>query len=105
MRREMKAPDLVGEYLKAGVFRSEAHRRCAHAGQSECLLGGRARILRKDRSSEVARPSPQRAGPFMRRSSQRILTTHAGSLPRPENLTDLFIRRARGESIDADTIA
>jgi 5-methyltetrahydropteroyltriglutamate--homocysteine methyltransferase len=41
----------------------------------------------------------------MRRSSQRILTTHAGSLPRPENLTELFVRRARGESIDADTIA
>jgi 5-methyltetrahydropteroyltriglutamate--homocysteine methyltransferase len=41
----------------------------------------------------------------MRRSSERILTTHAGSLPRPENLTDLFVRRARGESIDADAIA
>src|SRR5262249_62016057 len=41
----------------------------------------------------------------MRRSSERILTTHAGSLPRPENLTDLFVRRARGESIHADTIA
>src|SRR5262252_8724758 len=41
----------------------------------------------------------------MRRSSERILTTHAGSLPRPENLTGLFVRRARGESIDADMIA
>src|SRR5260221_7115778 len=41
----------------------------------------------------------------MRRSSERILTTHAGSLPRPENLTGLFVRRARGESIDADAIA
>src|SRR5262249_20522437 len=41
----------------------------------------------------------------MRRSSERILTTHAGSLPRPENLTGLFVRRARGESIDADTVA
>src|SRR5215471_19270997 len=30
----------------------------------------------------------------MRRSSERILTTHAGSLPRPENLTGLFVRRA-----------
>jgi hypothetical protein len=29
----------------------------------------------------------------------------AGSLPRPENLTDLFVRRARGESIDAYAIA
>src|SRR5262249_33052979 len=45
------------------------------------------------------------AGPFMRRSSERILTTHAGSLPRPEDLTGLFVRRARAESIDADTIA
>src|SRR5215475_1384231 len=41
----------------------------------------------------------------MRRSSERILTTHAGSLPRPEHLTSLFIRRARGESICADKIA
>src|SRR6201984_1285891 len=41
----------------------------------------------------------------MRRSSDRILTTHAGSPPPPANLTDLFVRRARGESVDADTIA
>ena len=41
----------------------------------------------------------------MRRSSERILTTHAGSLPRPENLTSLFVRRARGEGISADEIA
>src|SRR5437879_7840102 len=41
----------------------------------------------------------------MRRSSERILTTHAGSLPRPENLTSLFVRRARGEGIGSDEIA
>ena len=41
----------------------------------------------------------------MRRSTERILTTHAGSLPRPENLTGLFVRRARGESVEADEIA
>jgi 5-methyltetrahydropteroyltriglutamate--homocysteine methyltransferase len=41
----------------------------------------------------------------MRRSTDRILTTHAGSLPRPENLTGLFVRRARGESVGADEIA
>jgi 5-methyltetrahydropteroyltriglutamate--homocysteine methyltransferase len=41
----------------------------------------------------------------MQRSSGRVLTTHAGSLPRPEHLTGLFVRRARGESIDADAIA
>src|ERR1700761_7992090 len=36
----------------------------------------------------------------MRRSDERILTTHTGSLPRPAELTQLHIRRARGESID-----
>src|SRR3954452_18734780 len=41
----------------------------------------------------------------MRRSSDRILTTHAGSLPRPEHLTDLFVRRARGEGVAAGEIA
>ena len=37
----------------------------------------------------------------MRRSEDRILTTHTGSLPRPSELTRLYVRRARGESVDA----
>jgi 5-methyltetrahydropteroyltriglutamate--homocysteine methyltransferase len=36
----------------------------------------------------------------MRRSETRILTTHAGSLPRPKTLVDLFTRASRGEGID-----
>ena len=36
----------------------------------------------------------------MIKSENRILTTHAGSLPRPPALTSLFARRARGEAID-----
>src|SRR5262247_3092638 len=40
----------------------------------------------------------------MQRSAGRILTTHTGSLPRPSHLTDLYVRRARGESVDAGTI-
>ncbi len=36
----------------------------------------------------------------MQRSENRILTTHAGSLPRPEALTRLFARRVRGEPVD-----
>src|SRR6201987_186390 len=35
----------------------------------------------------------------MRRSTERILSTHAGSLPRPGPLTALFVRRARGEAV------
>jgi 5-methyltetrahydropteroyltriglutamate--homocysteine methyltransferase len=41
----------------------------------------------------------------MRRSLDRILTTHTGSLPRPQALTDLFVRRARGEAVEPQEIA
>jgi len=37
----------------------------------------------------------------LRRSDNRILTTHTGSLPRPLALTRLYARRARGEPVDA----
>jgi 5-methyltetrahydropteroyltriglutamate--homocysteine methyltransferase len=33
-------------------------------------------------------------------SQDRILTTHSGSLPRPAALTELYARRAQGESVD-----
>jgi len=34
----------------------------------------------------------------------RILTTHAGSLPRPAALTELFTRRAQGEMVDEEAL-
>jgi 5-methyltetrahydropteroyltriglutamate--homocysteine methyltransferase len=40
----------------------------------------------------------------MRRSEQRILTTHTGSLPRPLALTRLYARRARGEPVDRNEL-
>ncbi|HEX4797885.1 MAG TPA: cobalamin-independent methionine synthase II family protein [Burkholderiales bacterium] len=36
----------------------------------------------------------------MKRSESRILTTHAGSLPRTRQLVDLQLRRSRGETVD-----
>jgi 5-methyltetrahydropteroyltriglutamate--homocysteine methyltransferase len=36
----------------------------------------------------------------MQGSTERILTTHVGSLPRPRPLADLLIRHERGEAID-----
>jgi hypothetical protein len=39
-------------------------------------------------------------GVTMRRSGDRILTTHTGSLSRPPELTRLYVRRARGESVN-----
>ena len=40
----------------------------------------------------------------MKRSEDRILTTHVGSLPRPPALRDLLVRHDRGESIDQDAL-
>ncbi|MEA2874255.1 MAG: 5-methyltetrahydropteroyltriglutamate--homocysteine methyltransferase [Hyphomicrobiales bacterium] len=40
----------------------------------------------------------------MQRSEHRILTTHAGSLPRPAALTRLYARRATGEAVDSQEI-
>jgi 5-methyltetrahydropteroyltriglutamate--homocysteine methyltransferase len=37
----------------------------------------------------------------MKLSTDRILTTHTGSLPRPKPLIDLVLRKERGESIEA----
>ena len=41
----------------------------------------------------------------MQRSEQRILTTHTGSLPRPPELTALYVQRARGEPVDPAALA
>ena len=37
----------------------------------------------------------------MRRSTERILTTHVGSLPRPQEVVDLLFAQDRGEDYDA----
>jgi 5-methyltetrahydropteroyltriglutamate--homocysteine methyltransferase len=38
----------------------------------------------------------------MQSSETRILTTHTGSLPRPEALVRLYVAKARGEAVDAE---
>jgi 5-methyltetrahydropteroyltriglutamate--homocysteine methyltransferase len=40
----------------------------------------------------------------MRGSTDRILTTHVGSIPRPPALRDLLVRQDRGEAIDAEAL-
>jgi 5-methyltetrahydropteroyltriglutamate--homocysteine methyltransferase len=41
----------------------------------------------------------------MKRSDDRILTTHTGSLPRPDDLVDLLLQRDRGELTDLAAFA
>jgi 5-methyltetrahydropteroyltriglutamate--homocysteine methyltransferase len=38
----------------------------------------------------------------MLQSETRILTTHTGSLPRPPSLVELYVRKSRGEAVDAE---
>jgi 5-methyltetrahydropteroyltriglutamate--homocysteine methyltransferase len=40
----------------------------------------------------------------MKRSNERILTTHVGSLPRPELLTDLLLGKEAGEKTDSSIL-
>src|SRR5262249_28229887 len=47
----------------------------------------------------------RRIAQTMLRSEKRILTTHTGSLPRPPELTRLYVRRARGEAVDPAAVA
>ena len=37
----------------------------------------------------------------MKKSTERILTTHVGSLPRPDELVELMFAKAEGEAVDA----
>src|SRR5579863_5498977 len=41
----------------------------------------------------------------MKRSADRILTTHTGSLPRPKPLAELLMAKDRGEAYDAAALA
>lgn len=41
----------------------------------------------------------------MEGSSDRILTTHAGSLPRPQSLVELMVRKSRRETVDDAALA
>jgi 5-methyltetrahydropteroyltriglutamate--homocysteine methyltransferase len=41
----------------------------------------------------------------MQRSESRILTTHAGSLPRPPELTALHVRASHGGPVNPDELA
>ncbi len=41
----------------------------------------------------------------MKRSTDRILTTHTGSLPRPQALIDLMFAKEEGKAVDADLLA
>src|SRR4051812_44309795 len=40
----------------------------------------------------------------MKLSSERILTTHVGSMPRPPELLDLLVKREAGEPYDHDEL-
>jgi 5-methyltetrahydropteroyltriglutamate--homocysteine methyltransferase len=51
----------------------------------------------------AGRQEAARAG--LKRSDSRILTTHAGSLPRPRSLVELQLAASRGEPVDSEQLS
>src|SRR3712207_2036339 len=47
--------------------------------------------------------SPAQGDRLMKRSTERILTTHVGSLPRPDDLVQLMYAKQEGQPIDRAT--
>ena len=41
----------------------------------------------------------------MKRSTDRILTTHVGSLPRPDDLRAMILKKQQGETVDRAAFA
>src|ERR1700720_1605942 len=83
------------QLLRRRILTYEKHRRIT----SGLILNRRVRRAPLSRYTQE-NPTSQPKGVTMRRSEDRILTTHTGSLPRPSELTRLYVRRARGESVD-----
>ena len=42
---------------------------------------------------------------MMKRSTNHILTTHTGSLPRPTDLVDMVLRKEEKQAVDEDVLA
>src|SRR5207253_7324212 len=75
----------------------------------ECLLARTAdRYHGRCPEDSSAILPPGRGGrydPTMQRSDTRVLTTHAGSLPRPPPLGDMYVRVSLREPVDAAALA
>src|SRR6516162_3903581 len=86
------------------LLRQEAHHRGAAASATSSLFAEAALAPRRASVKMAEALAICLKGVTMRRSEERILTTHTGSLPRPPELTQLYVRQARGESVDAAEI-
>src|SRR5262245_42257434 len=53
----------------------------------------------------MSQPFLTRRGDQMQRSTDRILTTHTGSLPRPDDLVQLMFRKEEGEPVDLPALS
>jgi hypothetical protein len=65
---------------------------------SSALAASRLQVRAGDR--EPARGSGAGGSPVMTPTMDRILTTHVGSMPRPQNLVDMLFAQDRGEEVD-----
>src|SRR5690349_4791375 len=87
----------------AGAERAASRRPpvCALPFQAKYLSEGFDRAAIEDPRTGLS-GTPGNPETTMQRSTDRILTTHAGSLPRPRDLLEMVRTRSRGERVDED---
>src|SRR6202007_3061193 len=94
---------LDGRALQVVIVNDEAD---AVAEETLCAFLVSAAGSRHSSEAPIARPPrPSTGMDGMKRSTDRILTTHAGSLPRPPDLRAMIKARGDGEHIDEKAFA
>src|SRR6185436_5076055 len=96
------APAPTGEATQAATEVSRKPRRCMPA------MVGHAPVTSQRRIQAPRVDSHSRQGedcPAMKRSTDRILTTHVGSLSRPDALVSILTAKDRGQPFDGDAYA
>ena len=93
-------PDGIGyAHAKAYKLAFTCYAPCGYGASPRCdskMIGRSAAGWRYHRGQRAREQ-------FMKTSTDRILTTHTGSLPRPKPLMDLILGREKGDAIDAAT--
>ena len=91
----------------AEVVLSLTQRCCRDGARRDRASRALARIAQRCRdpgpADRAAHRRRTRKGKSMKRSTDRILTTHVGSLPRPPELIELVRAKLRGEAVDPQT--
>src|SRR5690348_15179672 len=82
----------------------EDHSRSARGRVAYCIASPRSRTGEEGRDGTVS-DDGRKTSKSMKRSTERILTTHVGSLSRPDALVPILTAKDRGQPYDREAYA